>query len=46
MGVHGEVSVCVCDLNYRKKAARMMVRSGATMMSGSGEDDGGDVKRR
>jgi hypothetical protein len=34
-GMHEEVSlwVCVCDLLYRKKAVRIMVRSGAALMS-------------
>jgi hypothetical protein len=27
------LSGCVCDLLYRKKAARMMVRSGVALMS-------------
>ncbi len=30
----------MCDLLYRRKAARMMVRSGATLMSRSGGNDG------
>jgi hypothetical protein len=33
--MHEEVFlwVCVCDLLYRKKAARIMVRSGVALMS-------------
>jgi hypothetical protein len=31
----------VCDMEYRTKAAQMMVRSGAALMNGSkGNDDG------
>jgi hypothetical protein len=41
MGVHGEVSLGVCDLKYRRKATRMMVKSGAALMSGSKENDNG-----
>jgi hypothetical protein len=44
MGVHGEVSLCVCDLNYRNEAAQMMVRSEAALMSGSGKKDSSECK--
>jgi hypothetical protein len=42
----GGICVCVCDLNYRKKAAQMMRRNEVALMKGSGADDGGDVRRR
>jgi hypothetical protein len=37
----GGLSLSVCDMKYRNKAVRMMVRSGAALMSGSGVNDGG-----
>ncbi len=38
-GMHGEVFLWVCDLLYRRKAVRMMVRSGAALMSRNGGND-------
>jgi hypothetical protein len=39
----GGLSLGVCDMKYRSEAAQMMVRSGATLMSGSGRNAGGRV---
>jgi hypothetical protein len=36
----------VCDVKYKRKAARMMVKSGAALMSGSGRNDGGRVREK
>ncbi len=35
----GGLSLGVCDLLYRRKAARMMARSGTALMSRSGGND-------